>query len=119
MFLLCSIRKYVWDVVFAGGIVRSRPIGRGEHMRLRVERIGEGLDPREVVVAVQTRGGREELAVDETSLRGTMLNVGWPVGQRDDDFLVELPRETFRGFWRVWVPKSDVSADTNGVRTPA
>ena len=77
-------------------------------MHIPVERIGEGLHPQEVVIAVNTRTGKEELAVDGSSLSGEMLGIGWPVGQDDDHYLVELPRETFRGFWRVWVPKSVV-----------
>lgn len=80
-------------------------------MRVRVEEIGQGLHPSEVVVAIKTKEGSEELAVDATSLRNATLSVGWPVGQKDDLYLIELPRETFRGFWRVWVPKQDVLRD--------
>ena len=88
-------------------------------MRVEIERLGRGLHPEEVVVAVQTRSGREELAVDESSLQGATLGVGWPVGQNDECFLVELPRETFRGFWRVWVPKDRVSRESEGTSVAA
>lgn len=80
-------------------------------MRVRVEHVSDGLHPREVVIAVLTRGGREELAVDQSAVRGSTLEIGWPVGQEDDFYLVELPSETFRGFWRVWVPKQDVTRE--------
>jgi hypothetical protein len=78
-------------------------------MRVKVERVGTGLHPSEVVVAVTTKSGREELAVDGRSLHGSTLGIGWPVGQDEGYYLVELPNETFRGFWRVWVPKNDVT----------
>lgn len=84
-------------------------------MRVKVEEVGRGLHPEEVVVAVKTKSGKEELSVDGRSLDGSTLNVGWPVGQDDVYYLVELPSETFRGFWRVWVPKKDVFAPGEGV----
>lgn len=80
-------------------------------MRVEVNEIGGGLHPDEVVVSVATRDGSAELAVDRTSFNGTTLSVGWPVEQEGDFYLVELPRETFQGFWRVWVPKTSVFQD--------
>ncbi|WP_407528909.1 hypothetical protein [Methylobacterium oryzisoli] len=92
-------------------------------MRVKVERIGGGLHPSEVVVAVETRTGREELSVDGRSLQGSSqdssLEIGWPVGQDEAYYLVELPNETFRGFWRVWVPKSDVTSAGGAARAVA
>ncbi len=32
------------------------------------------------------------------------IEVGHPITRREDRSLVELPRETARGCWRVWVP---------------
>jgi len=86
-------------------------------MHVKVREIGEGLHPSEVVVSVRTREGEENLAVSRSSLVDATLPVGWPVGQDDDHFLVELPHETFRGYWRVWVPKGDVSQGAKERRT--
>lgn len=77
-------------------------------MHIPVRRISEGLHPKEVVIAIDTKDGLEELSVDGTSLIGETLGIGWPVGQEKDFYLVELPRETFRGYWRVWISKDAV-----------
>ena len=72
--------------------------------QVRIERVGEGQHPSEVVVAVRTAdGGVEKLVVDKRSVSNDMLDVGYPVGQDKDRLLVELPRESIRGLWRVWV----------------
>jgi hypothetical protein len=48
--------------------------------------------------------GSEQLVVDVRSIdEHHSLDVGYPVGQHNGHFLVELPRETFKGAWRVWV----------------
>lgn len=92
-------------------------------MRVKVERVGGGLHPSEVVVAVETKTGREELSVDGRSLQDSSqdssLEIGWPVGQDETHYLVELPNETFRGFWRVWVPKGDVNSSGGDARAVA
>jgi len=76
-------------------------------LRLKVKKIREGLHPSEMVVAVNTTSGREELVVDSRSLKDDSLSVGYPVGSNADHLLVELPRETMRGAWRVWVPRAE------------
>lgn len=73
-------------------------------MRIRVERLGEGLHPSEVVVGVRTANGRvESVVVDRDLVTDDTLEVGYPVGQRNGSWLVELPRETMTGAWRVWL----------------
>jgi hypothetical protein len=78
-------------------------------MRLRVEKIGEGLHPSEFVVAVQTRTGSEELIIDPKSLHGDTLVIGWPVATDGAFRLVELPRPTSGGAKRVWVKNDYLS----------
>lgn len=76
-------------------------------MRLKVEKIGEGLHPREITIAVTTaNGGRQCVVLSRNSLdaQGT-IEVGF-IGQQGDACLVELPRETQSGAWRVWVPRA-------------
>lgn len=80
---------------------------------LRIERDGLGMHPREVIVRVNTRDGVEQAPIFEHNLAGDFLPVGYPVGASGDFLLVELPHETLRGKWRVYVAKSDV------VRLPA
>jgi hypothetical protein len=82
-----------------------------EPVKLTIKRVGDGLHSSEVVIEVRTVGGSEQLVVDSSHLNGNELKVGWPVGSKADQFLVELPNETFRGQWRVWVPKKDVILD--------
>lgn len=81
-------------------------------MRLKVEKIGEGLHPREITVAVNTvNEGRQRVVLSKSSLdaAGT-IEVG-VIGTKDGKFLVELPRETQSGAWRVWVPESALTKD--------
>ena len=73
--------------------------------RVKVRRLSEGLHPSEVVVTVVTAdGSEEEVSVDSGSLSGDTLDVGHPISKDQGRVLVELPRETARGFWRLWVP---------------
>lgn len=80
-------------------------------MRLKVEKIGEGLHPSEYVVGVRTKGGTEELVLDPRSIQGDTVVIGWPVGSEGGYQLVELPRPTSRGARRVWVKKEDLIPD--------
>jgi hypothetical protein len=81
-------------------------------LRVKVKRIRDGLHPNEVVVGFDTPDGTQEtLVVDRRSLRSDdTLRVGYPVGsdQANRRLLVELPRETMRGQWRVWVSADSV-----------
>jgi hypothetical protein len=57
-------------------------------------------------------GVEEQVVVDHRSLKDDTLEVGWPVGQSERAWLVELPRETIRGAWRLWVPRESVIRET-------
>jgi hypothetical protein len=72
-------------------------------MRLLVEKIGTGLHPSEVSVSVKTVDGTQRLVVSNRSIKDNSISVGFPLGERPDALLVELPRETQSGAWRVWV----------------
>jgi hypothetical protein len=78
--------------------------------RVKVRTVGVGQHPSEAVVSVTTADGKnEELIVDKRSLEGgESLRVGYPLKQDHDQFLIELPRETMRGSWRIWVKKDDL-----------
>lgn len=77
-------------------------------MLIHFERLADSSHPNMAVVTVRTRDGQEELEVSARSIREDMLDVGCLVGRQGDFYLVEMPQETFRGCWRVWVHKSDV-----------
>lgn len=73
-------------------------------MRVRIEEVRNGLHPSEVVVSVRTTEGMERLVVDRRSIaQNHSIEVGYPIDRRENLFLVELPRETTTGSWRVWV----------------
>jgi len=78
--------------------------------RVKVRTEGVGQHPSEALVSVTTADGKkEELIVDRRSLEGRdSLRVGYPLKQDNDQFLIELPRETMRGSWRIWVKKDDL-----------
>lgn len=75
-------------------------------MRLKVKEEGKGIHPNEVVISVPTTQGAERLVVHRRSLEGGGLEIGYPILEENDTYLVELPRETMRGLWRVWVARS-------------
>ncbi|WP_454626544.1 hypothetical protein [Bradyrhizobium cenepequi] len=77
-------------------------------MRLLVEEIGRGLHPSEILVTVRTVDGAQRLIVSNRSISQKSISVGFPLGERPDATLVELPRETQNGAWRVWVPKDQL-----------
>jgi hypothetical protein len=77
-------------------------------MRLKVEKISEGLHPSEAVVLVKTSTGSERVVVSNRSIEGDSIPVGWPLGTQNQTSLVELPRETESGAWRVWVPSDQL-----------
>ena len=77
-------------------------------MRLKVAPAGNGLHPNEVVVIVETMSGTERLVVPRQSIFNNTIEIGWPIRTRNDSFLIELPRETQSGAWRIWVPKTEV-----------
>ncbi len=79
-------------------------------MKLRVRTIGDGLHHSEVVVSIHTNNGDEGLALGRRSLRDGFIEVGYPIRQEGDSYLVELPRETSTGNWRVWVDRDQLES---------
>jgi hypothetical protein len=72
--------------------------------RVKISKIGQGQHPSELMISVNTQSGKETLIVDQRSVQGDSIDVGYPVGGDDEFLLVELPRETMSGQWRVLVP---------------
>jgi hypothetical protein len=77
-------------------------------MRLKVEKISEGLHPSETIVSIRTVSGAQRVVVSTRSIDNSSIPVGWPLGTMDQTTLVELPRETEAGAWRVRVPSDQL-----------
>lgn len=76
---------------------------------LRVKQLGGGMHPREVIVEIDTKVGPEQMPIFVNELRdGRYVPIGYPVDTLNGHHLVELPSETARGAWRVWVKREDV-----------
>lgn len=91
--------------------VAELPVSKGAYMRVKVREVSKGLHPSEVVVEVKTADGPEKLVIDKRAVEANSVSVGSPLGMRGDLYLVELPRETMSGAWRVWVPENQMRAE--------
>jgi hypothetical protein len=74
-------------------------------LRVKVQRLRQGLHPNEVIVSVQTADGLPAvLVVDRRSIKSDAIRVGYPIASDDKNrVLIELPREPFNGIKQVWV----------------
>lgn len=83
---------------------------KGCAMRLQVKKVSDGPGPGEVVVEVETASGiYEEVILHAKTIEGNTVEIGHPIAHREEKSLVELPRESMSGRWRVWVPSSSVA----------
>jgi hypothetical protein len=72
--------------------------------------VEEGLIPTEKIVRVENADGDfEEVPVSDQSIQDGKLLTSF-IGRHDDRVLVELPRESASGRWRIWVKASAVVA---------
>jgi hypothetical protein len=81
-------------------------------MRVRFNNKVVGAIPSEAVVEIPTAvGGTEEVVVHTSQVTADSVEVGY-IGTKptDGSVLIELPRESVSGRWRIWVPKSAVAA---------
>jgi predicted methyltransferase MtxX (methanogen marker protein 4) len=77
-------------------------------MRVRTETQGVGPTRSEKVIAIRTvTGSTEEVSVDASELNENGVEVDF-IGQKGDQVLVELRRETRTGRWRLWVSASAI-----------
>lgn len=78
-------------------------------MLIKCEILSDGPGPCEKIVGIKTDGGMEQVVLSErTIVNDGFLNVGEPLSnEREHYFLVELPRESASGRWRIWVPETD------------
>lgn len=70
--------------------------------------VENGLIPSEKVARVTTADGRtEEVVVSNRQIMGGTL-IASQIGEDGDRVLVELPRESSSGRWRIWVNKDQL-----------
>lgn len=68
----------------------------------------DGLMPSEKIAVIQSADGwSHEVIVSAQSITGNQLMTS-EIGRRNDQVLVELPRESTSGRWRLWVNASSI-----------
>jgi len=77
-------------------------------MRIKITGSEQGSIPSETVVTIATVEGPEEVVVHKSQASSESVEAGL-IGWKGDRALVELPRETISGRWRVWIPKEAVA----------
>ena len=73
-------------------------------------KVSDGLMPNEKVARIETADGKaEEVAVSAQNIQNDRL-VAFEIGRDKEKgrVLVELPRESATGRWRVWVKESAI-----------
>ncbi len=81
-------------------------------MKVKAETVGNGLHHSEVIVAIKTNEGDQSLVIDRRSLQNGYIKIGYPIRQNEQTYLIELPRETSSGAWRVWVDKGQLEEES-------
>ena len=79
-------------------------------MRVRCTVLRYGPGPSEAIVEIVTDEGREEVVVDAGLIQNDKLLIRRVLERTRNRALVELPRESATGRWRVWVKDSALAA---------
>lgn len=70
--------------------------------------VSDGLMPNEKVARIETADGTaEEVAVSAQNVHNNTLKA-FEIGREGGRVLVELPRESASGRWRIWVKESAI-----------
>lgn len=81
------------------------------HM-VRISVLSDGPGPSEKVINIPTVDGNEEVVLHTSALTNDRIEVGvLGFDEARKRALVELPRESVSGRWRVWIPVSDLLAN--------
>ena len=84
-------------------------VAKEGRMRIKITGREQGSIPSEAVVTIPTSRGPEEVVVHSSQATDDSVEAGF-IGEKGDQVLVELPRETLSGRWQVWIPKTAVAA---------
>jgi hypothetical protein len=71
-------------------------------------KIEKGAIPSERIAYITTANGHSAEVILDASQAHHKSVVASQIGTRENTVLIELPRETTTGSWRVWVNKSQV-----------
>jgi hypothetical protein len=72
--------------------------------------IEDGLMPSEKIARIATvEGSSEEFTVSAKQVKGDTVEAAC-IGKQNGSVLLEMPRESASGKWRVWVPEDSVAA---------
>jgi hypothetical protein len=72
-------------------------------MRLKIKSRRDGPVSSEAVITINTELGQEDVVVHKSQVTDQGVEVGI-IAKKNGSALIELPRETVSGRWRVWVP---------------
>jgi hypothetical protein len=71
-------------------------------------KIIDGIMPNEKIARIQGADGRfDEVVVSKRNISGDKL-LASEIGRQEGQVLVELPRESTSGRWRMWVKESSI-----------
>jgi hypothetical protein len=71
-------------------------------------KVTDGLMPNEKVARIETADGKsEEVAVSAQNIQNNQL-MAFEIGRTEGKVLVELPRESASGRWRIWVKEAAI-----------
>lgn len=80
-------------------------------IRVRCEKIKDGFIPAEKIAYIlAVDGNLEEVTVSPKNLTGDRFLEASEVGRFDGHVLIELPRESASGRWRLWVDRQQIGA---------
>ena len=81
---------------------------KGAPMRRVKARLEKGATSSERVAYIKTASGQSIEVILDVSQANHRSVVAAEIGRKDNDVLIELPRETSSGDWRVWVNKNQI-----------
>lgn len=80
-------------------------------IKLSTNSVEEGLMPAERIARIEVAGGGiEEVSVSADHITDNNKLMVFEIGRREGKVLVELPRESASGRWRIWVNAAAVGA---------
>lgn len=80
-------------------------------VKVATNRVMDGLMPAEKIAHIQVFGGGiEEVSVSVNDISPDNRLIAFMIGKEGDRVLVELPRESASGKWRLWVSATAVGA---------
>ena len=84
-------------------------------MRVKCKQVQKNIGPSETLIEIETIKGRpEEVIVHNSSITDDLVEV-YRIAQDGPSVLVELPRESVIGNWRIWIPQQGSRSRLRGI----